>query len=253
MRTTITMLDVDTIATFMMSIVTHYFASCGESLEKILDDKTDPQSTSIVSSSKNQTLDCNRHHTDQVAAYSEDGTTISHIGIYHERQPLKTQEINGTDLVFFPRPSYEMSLALIGKKHVPHILEVQRTSSNAKSRPDALENRRRLMRKTIDESSINPILSPSEVASKCIAMGVSKENINNAVVPFHQQQQQFPFDEERPPLASRRPSPASPASAPVRARTTKNSGVNINNLPSTKSKIHNNNSNSNSNTRFPSP
>jgi hypothetical protein len=141
----------DTINAFMFSFVTHYFASCGESLETILNDNTGIRSSSIVTSSENQNPGRNRHNTDQLTA---NGT---------KRQPLETQEIHGTDLVFFPIPSSELSSSSLAvstaKKY--RILE-ERTNRKVN---DGMHPPRRHRK----------ILRNSEVASRWIAMG-SKEN-----------------------------------------------------------------------------
>ena len=108
------MIDLDTVATFMISIVTHYFARCGESLETMLEENEKAWSTSTTSSQKAQTPDNDAEH---VAACSVDGTSICHsFDIYHgldtasEREPFAIQKVDGTDLIFFPTPVIRSAL-----------------------------------------------------------------------------------------------------------------------------------------------
>jgi hypothetical protein len=218
------MLDVDTVSTFMISIVTNYCASCGDSLETILNDPTDSHSTckTKASSANKETPVFNQHYSDPVVAYSVDGMTICHsIDFDNERQPFEIQKINGTDLIFFPRPSSEMPFStkpLIRKKHplpLPEIQGQRTSSSDDKVRQGELENRSLHLGKISHILAKNVISPPSEVASKWIAMGLIKENIKNSVPlqhnnNHHNQEQQFPFDEmkienskRRPPLAIR--------------------------------------------------
>ena len=164
----------------MFSIVTHYFASCGESLETILNDNTGIRSSSIVTSSENQNPERNRHNTDQLTANET------------KRQPLETQEIHGTDLVFFPIPSSEISSSSLAvstaKKY--RILE-DRTNRKVNDGMHPPRRHREISRN-------------EEVASRWIAMG-SKENIiyktSHSVPPLEnkcyilQGQTVFPYDE----------------------------------------------------------
>ena len=223
------MLDVDTVSTFMISIVTNYCASCGDSLETTLNDTTDCYSTckTKASSASKETPVFNQHFPDPVIAYSVDGMTICHsIGdVNNDKEPFETQKINGTDMIFFPRPSSEMPFSrkhLIRKKHPPPLPEIrgQRTTSTSideKVRQGELENRSP-NRGKISHISAKNAISPSEVASKWIAMGLIKENIKNSIPLHHNQkqhhhtttsttnnhdqnhhkhhqEQQFPFDE----------------------------------------------------------
>ena len=188
------MLDVDTVATFMISIVMNYFSSCGESLEIILDDNTETHSTFRALPSCKDVSDLNQHRSGPVVAYCVDGMTICHsIDLHNERQPFKTQKINGTDLIFFPRPSSEMPYPkkpLLRRKQPlpPPQTRGQRTSSDDKSRPDDLENSSPVenstftLRKISHNSTKADKSTPSEVASQWIAMGLLKENIKSTMM-----------------------------------------------------------------------
>jgi hypothetical protein len=210
------MLDVDTVSTFMISIVTNYCASCGDSLETILNDPTDCYSTckTKASSAKKETPVFNQHFPDPVIAYSVDGMTVCHsIGdVDNDKEPFEIQKINGTDMIFFPRPSSEMSFSrkhLIRKKRPPPLPEIQgqRTTSTSiddKVRQGELENR------SPHRGEINHISAKN--ASKWIAMGLIEGNIKNSIPLHHDQRQRqhhsthqnhhkhhqeqhFPFDE----------------------------------------------------------
>jgi len=105
------MIDIDDVATFMTSIVTNFCASCGDSLETLLEDTNAPLSSK-------ETTDTSTCQIDQVVAYSIDGMSLCHsVDFYGEKQILETQNTKGTDLTFFP--PYSKS-HLTKKKHFNH-------------------------------------------------------------------------------------------------------------------------------------
>lgn len=215
------MVDVDTVATFMLSNVTYYFASCGDSLETILEDPNDSHSTFKASLSSKETSDFDQNQTEPVLTCPVDGISICHsIDLDHEGEPFGIQKMNGTDMIFFPRPSSEMPFSqkpLIRKKHPQLLPEMQeeRSRGDVKIRSGELDNTSLILGNKGVISTKSVISPPPEVTSRWIAMGLLTENVKNTVPSHHhnhhhQQHQPFPFDEmkienskKRPPLAIR--------------------------------------------------
>lgn len=211
------MLDsVDTLSTFMISIVTNYFSSCGDSLEEILEGSTNSHTAFNDSSSSKETPGFNQHQLDPMVAYSVDGMAICHsIDVDNDGEPFEVQKINGTDMIFFPRPSSEMPFSK--KQFIRNKHPLSRNRSNDKIRSGEIETPSFTVQNISRIATKDVISPPSEVASKWIVMGFVKENIQSPVSLLQQQQndddhhnQQFPFDEmkienskRRPPLAIR--------------------------------------------------
>ncbi len=240
------MLDVDTLSTFMISIVTNYFTVCGDSLETILEDPTESHATYKVSSPGKQTLDFNHRQPDPVVAYSVDGMTIcqSIDLVENEGEPFEIQKMSGTDMIFFPRPSSEMPFAkktLLRKKHSHCLPEIQVHRKRCTDKASLIESKNPSFVLQTASLTTKNVISPSrEVASKWIAMGFTKENkkTKNSVTTYrstaprsnrNHHNQQFPFDEmkmetnnsKRPPLAiraQRRPTLQMPAATMTGAR-----------------------------------
>ena len=221
------MLDVDTVSTFMISVVTTYFSTCGDSLETVLEGK--PGSV-LKHSSKKGSPNSYRHQFDSAVAYSVDGTnSICHsMNLENDGEPFEIQRMKGTDMIFFPQPSSEMPFSIRKKQltPLPIVPPVQPIHSKDKLKQDGVETPSFMVQNLGRISPKSVISPPSEVTPEWIPMGLMKENIQTTI-PLRQQQQknsnnhrndnhyknnpyEYPFDEmkfensKRPPLAIRR-------------------------------------------------
>ena len=145
-----TMIDIDDVASFMTSIVTNFCASCGDSLETMLEDTNAPLPNK-------EAPDANPCQMDQVVACSIDGMSLCHsVDFYGEKQTLETQNTKGTDLIFFP--PYSTS-HLTKKKHF-----------NNKTRLRELEYASLILGNGREEGSTKSNVSKPSEGSKWILM-----------------------------------------------------------------------------------
>jgi hypothetical protein len=190
----ITMLD--KVSILVISFVTTYFESCGDSLESVLVENSDGKATITSSSGKDQ---CNKQSISTIV-YPQSG--CFHCGVESRVSPLhdpameneetksclmKLYCFEDSDLVFFPVPSSEV-VAFKGK-HDPHSrdsslplassiggMSRDSTVTIATSRNPRSSKPARHARSSTWYQRVSP---SSEDATKWIAMGVSNSKENS--------------------------------------------------------------------------